>query len=107
MTRLLFGLTLAAAVGCTGFQAVGPITARQGKGGGKPDPTLDGPAEPVVIPAATPPLPKCIVHPEDVTEENVDVIRQKLLSELEADRKNMPAVPQTAEISRYKDGVKE
>ena len=32
---------------------------------------------------------------------------QKLMSELEADRKNMPARPVTAEISRYKNGVKQ
>jgi len=29
------------------------------------------------------------------------------VSELEADRKNMPARPVTAEISRYKNGVKQ
>lgn len=104
MMRLLFGLALATAVGCTGFQAVGPITSR--KGGSSADPKADGPPDPVVIPAPTPPAPKCIVHPEDVTEENVDAIRQKLLEEFEADRKNMPSPPSTVEVSRYKDGEK-
>ena len=74
MTRLIYGLALAAAIGCTGIQPVGPMA---GKKGMTPDPKAE-PPDPVTIPAPTPPPPKCIVHADDVTAENADTIKKQL-----------------------------
>lgn len=105
MTRLLFGLALMVAIGCTGIQPVGPLAKKGSSSGDSKSDKDAGPPDPVVIPAPTPNPPKCLVHPEDVTEENVEFIRQQLLAEFEADRKTMPSVPVTVEVSEYKNGV--
>lgn len=105
MTRLLFGFILAAAIGCTGIQPVGPLANHKSGGDAKTDPA--SPQEPITIPATAPTPPKCIVHPEDVTEDNVETVRKQLLAEFDADLKSMPSVPVTAEVSEYKSGVKQ
>jgi hypothetical protein len=108
MIRLLFGFILmAAVVGCTGFQAVGPL-AKNGGSSSTTNPKLDkdmSPPDPVMIPAPTPTPPKCLVKPEDVNGENAAFIQQQLKAELEADGKSMPSVPVTAEVSEYKNGI--
>jgi len=60
------------------------------------------PPDPVMIPAPTPAAPKCLIRPEDVNSDNADYIQKQLKAELESDRKNMPSVPVTAEVSEYK-----
>jgi hypothetical protein len=109
MTRLLFGAVLSMAIGCTSIQPVGPLA---GKGGSssKGDPKADKdapPPDPVVIPAPKPTPPMCLVHPQDVTPDNVDFIQKQVSAELEADTKSMRQVPAPAEVSKYKDGVKQ
>jgi hypothetical protein len=101
MNKLLLAMILmTAAIGCTSIQAVGPLAKPNGKGD-KADKDL-GPPDPVVIPAQTPVAPKCLVRPEDVTAENVDLIKQRLKEEYEFDKKNMPSVPVTVEVSQIK-----
>ena len=102
MNKLLLAtILMIAAVGCTNIQAVGPL-AKSGSGGkGNPKEDLS-PPDPVVIPAPTPVAPKCLVRPEDVTAENVDLIQQRLKEEIEFDKKNMPTVPVTVEVSQLK-----
>jgi hypothetical protein len=108
MSRLFFGLILmAAVVGCTGIQPVGPF-AKSSSTSGSTNPKLDKdgtPPDPVMIPAPTPTPPKCLVHPEDVNSNNAAFIQQQLKTEIEADGKNMPSVPVTAEVSEYKGGI--
>jgi hypothetical protein len=107
MTRFLFGVALMVAIGCTEIQPVGPF-AKKGGPPGSSDSKSDKDAlspDPVVIPAPKPTPPMCLVHPEDVTAENPEVIKQQLLAEYEADRKSMRTMPVTAEVSQYKDGV--
>jgi hypothetical protein len=108
MIRLFFGFSLLAAmVGCTGLQPVGPF-AKNGGSPGAAGPKLDkdmSPPDPVVIPASTPTPPKCLVKPEDVNSSNATFIQQQLKAELESDEKNMPSVPVTAEVSEYKNGI--
>jgi len=108
MTRILFGFVLTAAMGCTGIQAVGPLAKSSDSNGGLTSKDKSTPPpEPIVIPAPTPAPPKCLVRPEDVTADNVDIIKQNLSAELEADRKNIPSVPVTVEVTQYKDGVRQ
>jgi hypothetical protein len=104
MTRLLFGFVLLGAViGCTNIQPAGPFAKSGGASGGgsKQDKDL-AQSEPVVIPAQTPTPPKCLVQASDVTAENTDWSQQQLQAEFDFDRKNMPSVPVTAEISHVK-----
>jgi hypothetical protein len=103
MSRLLFGLALIVAmVGCTNIQPVGPL-AKQGGSKSTPKQDIDmAQSDPVVVPAPTPVTPKCLVRAEDVTADNTEFIQQQLQAEFEFDRKNMPTVPVTAEITHPK-----
>jgi hypothetical protein len=103
MIRSLFGLFLAVTViGCTNIQAVGPFA----KGSMASKMTKDvGPPDPVMVPAPTPTPPKCIVRPEDVNTDSAASVQQQLKAELEADQKNMPSVPVTAEISEIRGSI--
>jgi hypothetical protein len=106
MTRLICGLVLMVAVGCTGIQPVGPLAKKNGSSTGDPKADKDpGPADPVVIPAPKPTPPACLVRAEDVTSENVEMIKKQLSAEIDADRKSLRNLPVTAEVSQYKDGV--
>jgi hypothetical protein len=110
MTRLILGLTLAATIGCTNIQPVGPLAGKWGNSSGakgKAAKDKDIPPEPVTVPAPKPPPPVTLVYPDEVLPENPQAALQKLMNELDADRKNMPAPPVTAEVSRYKNGVKQ
>jgi hypothetical protein len=110
MTRILAALTLSIAVGCTNVQPIGPFADRMRgspAGRGKPAKDSDGPPAPVTVPAVKPTPPLNIIYPDEVTPENIQASIQKLKNELETDRKNIPAAPVTAEVSRYKGGVKQ
>lgn len=104
MTRLLTALTLATAIGCTGIQPVGPLAKKDGPSG-KPGQDA-APTEPISVPAVKPTPPLSLVTPEEV-DRDPHVAAQRLMAEFEADRKNMPKAPMTAEVSRYKNGVKQ
>jgi hypothetical protein len=113
MTRLLFGLCLAAALGCGTVQPVGPLAKMMGnapigaKGkAAKEKADKDTPPPPVTVPAAKPTPPLNLIYPDEVLPENPQASIQKLVNELEADRKNIPAAPMTAEVSHIKGRVK-
>lgn len=109
MSKLLVALALGAAVGCTGIHPVGPF-ARPGGAPGKSkakERENDGPPDPITIPAPKPTPPLNTTGPEDVNPDNPYSAAQKLMQELEADGKAIPSVPKTAEVSRYKGGVKQ
>ena len=61
----------------------------------------------MTVPAVKPTPPLNIIYPDEVSPENFQTSIQKLKNELETDRKNIPAAPLTAEVSRYKGGVKQ
>jgi hypothetical protein len=106
MIRLLFGLFLMTAViGCTNIQAVGPLAKGSNGTANSKMPQDLSPPDPVMVPAPTPTPPKCNVRPEDVNSDNATLMQQQLKAELEVDRKNMPSVPVTAEISEYKGSI--
>jgi hypothetical protein len=48
-----------------------------------------------------------LIYPDEVSPENPQAAVQKLRNELESDGKNIPSPPMTAEVSRYKGGVKQ
>lgn len=104
MMKVLFSLMLATAIGCTGFQAVGPLAKQNGPTSKSGKDAV--PPEPVTIPAVKPTPPLSIVTPDEV-ERDPYVAAQKLTSEFEADRKSMTKAPLTAEVSRYRGGVKQ
>jgi hypothetical protein len=110
MSRLLAASLLTIAVGCTNVQPIGPFADRMGgspASRGKPGKEPDGPPPPVTVPAVKPTPPLNIIYPDEVSSENIQASVQKLRNELETDRKNIPAAPLTAEVSRYKGGVKQ
>jgi hypothetical protein len=104
---LLFALGTFALVGCSGFHMVGPFAknptlADQSK-------ALPGAAP---APAAPPPPlrptpPSMFVTPADVSSDDPYAAAAKLTNELNADSKPVPNAPVTAEVSRYKGGVKQ
>ena len=110
MTRLVFGLLLAAAIGCGSVQPVGPMAKMMGDkpigAKGKAAKDKDVPPQPVTVPAVKPTPPLNLVYPDEVLPENPQAAAQKLHNELEADGKNIQVSP-TAEVSRYKGGVKQ
>ena len=114
MTRLIFGLCLVATIGCGSVQPVGPMAKMLGDkpigGNGKADKAKadkDAPPPPVTVPAVKPTPPLNLIYPDEVLSENPQASVQKLVNELDADRKSIPAAPMTAEVSRYKGGVKQ
>lgn len=109
MTRwLLIGGLLAGGVGCTGFRPVGPLAhALPDPSGTVHRPDTSSPPETVVVPAPKPTPPLNLVDPTDVTTDDPHAAAQKLLNEIENDRRTTLPPPRTAEVSRYKNGVKQ
>jgi hypothetical protein len=105
---LLLALATLALVGC-GIHPVGPL-ANHLPGGGteKAKPLPEAPVEPLAkAPAIKPTPPTMYVTPGDVSVDNPYIAANKLTSELGVDSKSSPNVPVTAEVSRYKGGVKQ
>lgn len=110
MKMVILGLGIVLTVGCQGVQPAGPFANMAAKNGAKGTPGKskdDGPPPPVTVPAVKPTPPLNLIYPDEVMADNPHAAAQKLMSELEADRKSMAAPPMTAEISRYKGGVKQ
>jgi hypothetical protein len=109
MTRLGLAMTLAMVVGCKGVEPIGPFAKMKGSSPAKARRVkdADSPAPPVTVPAVKPTPPINLIYPDEVSPEDPQAAIQRLKNELEADRKSMPAAPLTAEISRYKGGVKQ
>ena len=110
MTRAILGIGLMFAIGCTSVQPIGPFANRMGgtsKASGKMAKDKEGPPSPVTVPAVKPTPPMNTIYPDEVSPENPQASIQKLKNELESDQKNIPAAPITAEVSRYKGGVKQ
>lgn len=100
MKTLLFSLVLLAGVGCMNIQPVGPM-AKMMPGKARPSEA----SEPQLLTPPKPVPPASLIQPSDVTNENPHAAAQRLMSELDADRKSM-TVNKTAEVSRIKGGVK-
>jgi hypothetical protein len=104
MIRTFFGLALASAMGCSGFQVIGPLAKHYESGKTVLPPSA--PAEPITVPAVKPTPPLSIVTPDEV-ERDPYLAAQKLTTEFETDRGTISKAPVTAEVSRYKGGVKQ
>ncbi len=112
MTRILLALMLGVAVGCTGLQPAGPLAkmtadSQTKKPVATKDWESDEPTGPITVPAPLPTPPLNTVGPEDVTAENPQQALERTQQEIEADSRNLPPAPITAEVSRYKNGVKQ
>jgi hypothetical protein len=108
MTRLILGILLTLAIGCTSIRPVGPL-AKMGPPPGAKDKgskDKDADAEPVMVPAVKPTPPMNLVDPSDVTADPYSSA-QRLQNEIEGDRKTIPAPTNTAEVSYIKGGVKQ
>lgn len=109
MRTFFFGLMLAAGLGCTHVQPVGPMAKIMGppKGGAPLESGKVTPPDAVTTAAPRPTAPASLVGPADVTPDSASIAAQKLMSEIDADRKSMGNAPRTAEVSVYKGGMKQ
>jgi hypothetical protein len=107
MTRIGLALALVTLIGCKGVEPLGPFAGMKGAPKAKPAKEKEGAPAPVTVPAVKPTPPMNLIYPDEVSPENPQAAVQKLRNELEADQKSIPAAPLTAEISRYKGGVKQ
>lgn len=106
MRTLALATILLAGLGCTNVQPLGPLAKH--KPAGKPaeqDPDIPPPpsasstAQRLVPPAMT-------IEAGEVTADTAEAAVRKLTNEIEYDYKTLPPPPKTAEVSRYKNGVK-
>ncbi|MCS7021584.1 MAG: hypothetical protein NZ703_07735 [Gemmataceae bacterium] len=88
--------------GCTNVRPVGPLAERWVTRTS----TVESPPPAVTVPAPRPTPPMNLVAADDVLPDNPYAAVAKLKSELEADRRQMPDPPRTAEISRITGPVK-
>jgi hypothetical protein len=100
MRATLLGTLLLAGLGCTNMQPIGPLAKKH------PMPPMSADAEPAVVAAPRPKPPAMLIEPGDVSAENTAAVTQKLTNEFEYDWKTIPPAQKTAEVSRYKGGVK-
>lgn len=109
MTRIVLGLGLAFALGCQGVEPIGPFAKMMGPSPvkAKAVKNKDFSPAPVSVPAVKPTPPMNLIYPDEVSPENPQGAIQRLKNELDADQKSIPAAPVTAEVSRYKGGVKQ
>jgi hypothetical protein len=109
MMRIVLALALACLIGCKGVEPIGPFAKMKGTTAPKRKPAKekDAPPPPVTVPAVKPTPPMNLIYPDEVSPDNPQAAIQRLRNELEADQKSISAAPMTAEISRYKGGVKQ
>ena len=106
MKFLLLGILMIGSVGCTGLQPIGPLA--HGKKSLPPKGSLDADApEPTMVSAPKPIPPAMLIVPGEVNSDNASAAAQKLANEYEYDWKSMPPPSKTAEISRYRGGMKQ
>ncbi len=110
---LLAGFALLSSVGCVTVTPLGPLVKTYGNQpislvGKKPAPPPAPGADPLAdLPPAPAPIPPAeMITPGEVSAANHQDAVQRLSRELNADRQTMPPPSRTAEISRYKGGVK-
>ncbi len=102
MKHLLFALALAAGMGCTGVQPIGPMAKRgPAPTGGPAEKDLDPPG-PVVVEAPRPTPPAEMILPSQVAAENPQIAVQKLTAELQADERELERMPKTSSVSVIK-----
>lgn len=107
MRSLLFGVVLLSGVGCMNMHPVGPLAKSMGT------PKGDSPAAakakekdvPTVVAAQRPAPPAELITPDRVSADPAGAA-QRVLSEIEADRKTIPGGGRTAEISVIRAGEK-
>lgn len=114
MRAATLGLCLCAIVGCKGVEPVGPLaglwdakSSRPPAKTAKEKSEKDAPPKPITVPAVKPTPPLNFIYPDEVLPDNPQESVQKLKNELEAESKNIPTPPVTAEVSHYKGGVKQ
>lgn len=102
MRTLLLATLLLAGFGCTNMQPIGPLSkSRHPAAPVDKDipPPPDSTAQKLVPPAM-------LIIPGEVNSENASAAAQKLANEFEYDYKTLPPPPKTAEVSRFRNGVK-
>ena len=103
MRTLTLAAILLGGLGCTNVQPIGPLAKH-------PHPPASKDAdipEPPTATARKPVPPAMLIVAGEVNAENAGAAAQKLANEFEYDWKTLPPPPKTAEISRYKGGVKQ
>jgi len=102
MRTLLLALPLIAGLGCTNMQPVGLLS--KSKPAAKVDPDIPPPPSESTVRKPVPPA--MLIVPGEVNSDNASAAAQKLANEFEYDWKTLPPPPKTAEVSRFKNGVK-
>jgi hypothetical protein len=108
MRSLLFGVALLGGVGCVQVHPVGPLAKVTGAPKGAPPASKDKDKDkdaPPVVAAQRPAPPAELITPDRVSADPAGAA-QRVLSEIEADRKTIPGGGVTAEISVIKGGEK-
>lgn len=101
MKRFAILLPLLASLGCMSVQPVGPMAKMlnyQPTSAVAKDQAQSAP-EPVITPAPRPVPPAMLVTSVEVTETNYRQAIEKLIQEMEQDRRTMDSMPKTAEVS--------
>jgi len=105
MRTLALAGILFAGIGCTNVQPIGPLAKH------KQPPVAETKdadiPEPPTATAQKPAPPAVTIVPGEVNSDTAGSAVQKLTRELEYDWKTLPPPPKTAEVSRYKGGVKQ
>jgi hypothetical protein len=111
MRSILFGVALLGGVGCVQMHPIGPLARMTGTPKGAPpaaakdkDKDKDKDAAPAVT-VQRPAPPAELITPDQVSADPAGAA-QRVLSEIEADRKTIPGDGRTAEISVIKGGEK-
>lgn len=105
MRSILFGVALLAGVGCVQTQPGGPLSKITGTPKGAPEDAGKDKDVPSVVAAHRPAPPAELITPDQVSADPA-AAAQRVLSEIEADRKTTPGGGRTAEISVIKGGEK-
>ena len=97
---------LLAGLGCTNVQPIGPLAKHSHKKPSTPeDPDIPPPPSSMATAQKLVP-PAMLIVPGEVDSDSAAAAAQKLTNEFEYDYKTLPPPSRTAEISRYKGGVK-
>lgn len=103
MKTLVLATILLAGFGCTNMQPVGPL-AKPAQQTAPTDPDIPPPPSASTAQKLVPPA--MLIEAGDVNADTADAAARKLANEFEYDWKTLPPPSKTAEVSRYKNGVK-